>query len=64
MSFKKNFFFWIHEVFLGKNIIENNNNNSLELGSKSELEKKESLLSHDESKALWIKINQTLQIIH
>ena len=37
---------------------------SLDLGSASDLINKENLLSHDESKALWIKINQTLQIIH
>jgi hypothetical protein len=34
------------------------------VGSNSELKQLENLLSHDESKALWIKINQTLQIIH
>ena len=34
------------------------------IGSNSELKQLENLLSHDESKALWIKINQTLQIIH
>ena len=34
------------------------------IGSTSELKQLENLLSQDESKALWIKINQTLQIIH
>lgn len=33
------------------------------IGSNNDLNKLEKL-SHDESKALWIKINQTLQIIH
>jgi hypothetical protein len=37
---------------------------SLGVGSNSELKQLENLLSLDESKALWIKINQTLQIIH
>jgi hypothetical protein len=34
------------------------------IGSTSELKQLENLLSQDESKALWFKINQTLQIIH
>jgi len=34
------------------------------IGSNSELKKLKNVLSHDESKALWININQTLQIIH
>ena len=34
------------------------------VGSNSELKQLENPLSHDESEALWIKINQTLQIIH
>ena len=33
------------------------------IGSNNDLNKLETL-SHDESEALWIKINQTLQIIH
>lgn len=37
---------------------------SLGIGSTSDLKQLENPLSHDESKALWIKINQTLQIIH
>jgi hypothetical protein len=37
---------------------------SLEIGSKSDFNNNENPLSHNESKALWIKINQTLQIIH
>ncbi len=37
---------------------------SLGIGSNSDLKQLENPLSHDESEALWIKINQTLQIIH
>ena len=53
-----------YRFFLRKNIDKNNGNTSLEIGSTSDFDKKSNLLSHDESKALWIKINQTLQIIH
>ena len=34
------------------------------IGSNNDLKQLENPLSHDESEALWIKINQTLQIIH
>jgi hypothetical protein len=39
-------------------------NKSFKKGSKDDLNYIQDLLSQDESKALWIKINQTLQIFH
>ena len=64
MSLKKKSFTGAIRNILLRNVLMSNVNSSLEWGSKSDIKKNLNLLSHDESKALWIKINQTLQIIH
>ena len=64
MSFRKINYFWVYLNFLKRIIFNPIKTISLGKGSNSELKQLENLLSHDESKALWIKINQTLQIIH
>lgn len=64
MSFRKLSLNWVYRNILKRNIYSSSKKASLLNGSKGDLKKIENLLSHDESKALWIKINQTLQIIH
>ena len=64
MSFRKLSNFGVYRSILKRIIFNPIKTISLGIGSTSELKQLENLLSHDESKALWIKINQTLQIIH
>ena len=64
MSFRKLSLNWVYRNILKGNIYSSSKKASLLKGSKGDLKNIENLLSHDESKALWIKINQTLQIIH
>ena len=64
MSFRKLSVNWVYRNILKRIIFNPIKTISLGKGSTSELKQLENLLSHDESKALWIKINQTLQIIH
>jgi hypothetical protein len=64
MSFRKISHFGVYQNILKRIIFNPIKTISPQIGSKSELKQLENLLSHDESKALWIKINQTLQIIH
>lgn len=64
MSFKKISHFWVYRNFLKRIIFNPIKTISPGIGSNCDLNILENLLSHDESKALWIKINQTLQIIH
>lgn len=64
MSFRKISHFGVYRNFLKRIIFNPIKTISPGIGSTSDLNKLENLLSHDESKALWIKINQTLQIIH
>ncbi len=64
MSFRKLSLNWVYRNILKRNIYSSSKKASLLNGSKGDLKKIENLLRHDESKALWIKINQTLQIIH
>ena len=63
MSFRKLSLNWVYRNILKRIIFNPIKTISLGIGSNSDLNKLEKL-SHDESKALWIKINQTLQIIH
>jgi len=64
MSFRILSHFGVYRNILKRIIFNPIKTISLGKGSTSELNQLENLLSHDESKALWIKINQTLQIIH
>ncbi len=64
MSFSKLILIGFYRNILKRIIFNPIKTISLGIGSNSELKQLENLLSHDESKALWIKINQTLQIIH
>jgi len=64
MSFRKLSLNWVYRNILKRNIYSSSKKASQLKGSKGDLKNIENLLSHDESKALWIKINQTLQIIH
>ena len=64
MSFRKLSVNWVYRNILKRIIFNPINTISPGVGSNSELKQLENLLSQDESKALWIKINQTLQIIH
>ena len=64
MSFRNLSHFGVYRNILKRIIFNPIKTISLGKGSTSELNQLENLLSHDESKALWIKINQTLQIIH
>ncbi len=64
MPFRKISHFWVYRNFLKRIILYQIKTISLGIGSNSDLKQLENQLSHDESKALWIKINQTLQIIH
>ena len=64
MSFRKLSLKWVYRNILKRNIYSSSKKSSPLKGSKGDLENSESLLNHDESEALWIKINQTLQIIH
>jgi hypothetical protein len=64
MSFRKLSHLRVYRNILKRIIFNPIKTISPEIGSKSDLKQVENLLSHDESKALWIKINQTLQIIH
>lgn len=64
MSFRKISHFEVYRNFLKRIIFNPIKTISPGIGSTSDLNKLENLLSRDESKALWIKINQTLQIIH
>ena len=64
MSFRKISHFWVYRNILKRIIYNPIKTISLGIGSNNDLKQLENLLSHDESKALWIKINQTLQIIH
>jgi hypothetical protein len=64
MSFRNLSHFGVYRNILKRIIFNPIKTISLGKGSNSELKQLENLLSHDESKALWIKINQTLQIIH
>ena len=64
MSFRNLSHFGVYRNILKRIIFNPIKTISLGIGSNSELKQLDNLLSHDESKALWIKINQTLQIIH
>ena len=64
MSFRKLSLNWVYRNILKRNIYSSSKKASLLKGSKGDFKNIENLLSHDESEALWIKINQTLQIIH
>jgi hypothetical protein len=64
MSFRKLSHLRVYRNILKRIIFNPIKTISPEIGSKGDLKQVENLLSHDESKALWIKINQTLQIIH
>jgi hypothetical protein len=64
MSFRKLSLNWVYRNILKRNIYSSSKIVSPLKGSKGDLKNIENLLSHDESEALWIKINQTLQIIH
>lgn len=64
MSFRKISHFWVYRNILKRIIFNPIKTISPGIGYKGDLKKIENLLSHDESEALWIKINQTLQIIH
>lgn len=64
MSFRKISHFWVYRNILKRIIFNPIKTISPGIGSSSELKQLENQLSHNESKALWIKINQTLQIIH
>lgn len=64
MSFRKLSLIGVYRNILKRIIFNPIKTISPGVGSTSELKQLENLLSHDESKALWIKINQTLQIIH
>ncbi len=64
MSFSKLILIGFYRNILKRIIFNPIKTISLGIGSNSESKQLENLLSHDESKALWIKINQTLQIIH
>jgi hypothetical protein len=64
MSFRKIRLIGVYRNILKRIIFNPIKTISPGVGSTSELKQLENLLSHDESKALWIKINQTLQIIH
>jgi hypothetical protein len=64
MSFRKLSLNWVFRNILKRIIFNPIKTISPGVGSTSELKQLENLLSHDESKALWIKINQTFQIIH
>ena len=64
MSFRKISHFWVYLNFLKRIIFNPIKTISLGIGSNSDLKQLENPLSHDESEALWIKIDQTLQIIH
>ena len=63
MSFRKISHFWVYRNILNRIIFNPIKTISPGIGFNNDLNKLEKL-SHDESKALWIKINQTLQIIH
>lgn len=64
MSFRKLSLNWVYRNILKRIIFNPIKTISLGIGSNSDLKQLENPLSHDESEALWIKINQTLQIIH
>jgi hypothetical protein len=64
MSFRILSHFGVYRNILKRIIFNQIKTISLGVGSNRELKQLENLLSLDESKALWIKINQTLQIIH
>jgi len=64
MSFRKFNHIEVYLNFLKRNHLRVIKNKSFDQGSKSDFQNRTNLLSQDESKALWIKINQTLQIIH
>ena len=64
MSFRNLSHFGVYRNILKRIIFNPIKTISPEKCSNSKLKQLENLLSHDESKALWIKINQTLQIIH
>ena len=64
MSFRILSHFGVYRNILKRIIFNPIKSISPGVGSNSELKQLENLLSHDESKALWIKINQTVQIIH
>lgn len=64
MSLRKLSLSGVYRNSLKKSVFSSLKTISLGMGSKCDIIDIENLLSHDESKALWIKINQTLQIIH
>ena len=64
MSFRILSHFGVYRNILKRIIFNPIKTISLGIGSNSDLKNIENPLSHDESEALWIKINQTLQIIH
>jgi hypothetical protein len=64
MSFRKLSLNWVFRNILKRNIYNSSKKASPFKGSKGDMKNIEDSLSHDESEALWIKINQTLQIIH
>jgi hypothetical protein len=64
MSFRKLSLIGVYRNILKNLFLSVSKKKSLVQGSKNDFKNSKNLLSHDESKALWIKINQTLQIIH
>jgi hypothetical protein len=64
MSFRKFGLIEVFRNFLKRSHLHVSKNKSFDQGSKNDFQNSTNLLSQDESKALWIKINQTLQIIH
>ena len=64
MSFRKCSHFLFNRNTLKKSELKFVKTRSFEKGSENDLINRVDLLSQDESKALWHKINQTLQIIH
>lgn len=64
MSFRKLSLNVVYKNILRRNVLSSVETISLGMGSKCDIVGVKNLLSRDESKALWIKINQTLQIIH
>ena len=64
MSFRKLSYFWVFRNILNRNICSPVKTKSPKIGFKGNFKNIENLLSQDESEALWLKINQTLQIFH
>ena len=66
MSFRNLSHFGVYRIIQNKNILSVSKKISFDQGSKNDFRNRKNLLSQDESKALWskININTTLQIIH